>query len=392
MTIRDFIFGKQQPLPEPKKETQGPMVVSINLQNSDFPEIREVKNKDWVNFGNDNLYPDTLIDLYNSSAIHQSILTQKSKMIAGNGYTYDDNNLDEIQKIEVQKMLRFFDNEISIDTFLDLVSGDWELFGAAAVELIWSRDFERVVRFKRVKPSYIRSGKMKDGKVEHYYYSKDWSSVRNNPPVQIAAFDISNKTDYTQLLYIKKYNPNTEYYGVPGYTSALNWIKADSQIGLFHNMNISNGFNPGLAIHFTKKPNSMEERDIIVSELKRQYSGARAAGKPLVFFSDGAENRTQIDTISPSDLDKQFTVIHDQIVTQICSAHRVVSTELMAIAIPGKLGSADIGTAYNIFENTVIAPERLVIQKLINDLFLLNGLNINFTLKPLNILLGEGIQ
>lgn len=385
MALKDFIFGKKPQIIEEKKDSS-PIVVSINLQNSDFPKIKEIKNKDWVNFGEDNLYPNQLIDLYNSSAIHQSIITQKAKMISGNGFEYNDENLSYEQQIEFQKMLRFFDNEVSLTTFLDLISGDWELFGSIAIEIIWSRDFTKIVRFKRVNPSYIRSGKLDEGKVNSYYYSKDWGNVRNNPPVEIPAFDILNKTDYSQLLYVKKYNPNTEYYGVPSYVSAINWIKADAQIGVFHNMNIKNGFNPGIVLHFTKKPNSFEEREIIVNELKKQYSGARNSGKPLVFFSDGAENRTQIDTIQPSDLDKQFTVIHNQIVTQICSAHRVVSTELFGISIPGKLGNADVSIAYNIFENTVIAVERKVIQTLINDLLLINGIDVNLTLKPLNIL------
>ena len=386
MALRDFIFGKKPQVVIEEKKDNSPIVVSLNLQNSDFPKIKEIKNKDWVNFGEDNLYPNELIDLYNSSAIHQSIITQKAKMISGNGFEYNDENLSFEQQIEFQKMLRFFDNEVSLTTFLDLISGDWELFGSIAIEIIWSRDFTKIVRFKRVNPSYIRSGKLNEGKVENYFYSKDWSNIRNYPPTEIPAFDILNKTDYSQLLYVKKYNPNTEYYGVPSYVSAINWIKADAQISVFHNMNIQNGFNPGLAIHFTKKPNSAEEREMIVNQLKKQYSGARAAGKPLVFFSDGAENRTQIDTIQPSDLDKQFTVIHSQIVTQICSAHRVTSTELFGISVPGKLGNADVSVAYNIFENTVIAPERKTIQKLINDLLLINGIDVNLTLKPLNIL------
>ncbi len=58
----------------------------------------------------------------------------------------------------------------------------------------------------------------------------------------------------------------------------------------------------------------------------------------------------------------------------------------MGIAIPGRLGNSNIETAYNIFENTVIKVERDYLSKVINELFLLNGLNINFKLKPLNIL------
>jgi len=389
MTILDF-FRKQTPTPTPPPtptvEKLQTTVVSINLSNSDFPSITEVKNKDWVMFGTNNNYPDTLIDLYNSSSIHQSIVTQKSKMIAGGGYTLDETRLSFEQKVEVEKMLRFFSDGKDIQNFIDLISGDWELFGACSIEVIWSKDFSRVVKVNRVNPRYIRSGKFVDGKVEEYYFSDNWTNTRTNPPVRIPAFSISNKTDYTQMMYFKKYNPSQEYYGTPGYISSTNWILADSQIGVYHNNNISNGFAPGVSINFMKKPASNEEKDIIVGELKRQYQGARNAGKPLVFFSDGPDNRTIIEQIGASDLDKQFTVIHEQIVTQICSGHRVTSTELFGIAVAGRLGNADITSAYNIFEKTVINPERQTIQRIINDIFLLNALPVDFKLIPLNIL------
>ena len=387
MALLDFLFKKQTQITpiEPKKDDT-PYVLSLNFGTSVYPTISEPKNKEYVYFGEDNLYPDELINMFNNCSINQSIITQKSKMISGGGYSYDDNNLSDIQRAEMEKMLRFIDNEHSIDDFINLIAGDWELFGAMAIEVIWSRDFSRITSYKRVKPSYIRSGKKEEGRVKTYYYSQNWASVRNYTPTAIPAFDINDNKHYTQLMYFKKYNPSTEYYGIPGYSSAMNYIQSDIQIAQYHNNNISNGFAPGLVINFTKKPNSQEERDIIVNELKRQYSGARNSGKPLIFFSDGAENRTLIEQVGASDLDKQFDVLHRQIVEQICSAHRLTSTELMGIAIPGRLGNSNIETAYNIFENTVIKPERDYISKVINDLFKINGLFINFQLKPLNIL------
>ncbi len=89
-------------------------------------------------------------------------------------------------------MLRFIDNEHSIDDFINLIAGDWELFGAMAIEVIWSRDFSRITSYKRVKPSYIRSGKKEEGKVKTYYYSQNWASVKNYPPTAIPAFDIND--------------------------------------------------------------------------------------------------------------------------------------------------------------------------------------------------------
>jgi capsid portal protein len=384
-----FNFNKKKVIETPieKKETQSIQIVSLDLTQSDFPKIKESKNKDWVLYGEDNNYPETLVDLFNSSAIHQSIVNQKSTMMVGGGYTVDKTRLSDDNTVQLEKMLEFFNNnEDNLQTFLDSISFDWTLFGAIAIEVIWNKGFTKIVRYKRVSPKDIRLGKKVNGKVEKYFFSKDWSN-RRVEPTPISAFDISNKTEYTQLMYFKKYNPQNEYYGVPDYVGSINYINADSKIGLFHNTSIDNGFNPSLSIHFKKIPNSEEEKEVIISQLKKQYSGAKNAGKPMVFFSDGGELKTDLDAIPVNDLDKRYTVIHEQIITNICSGHRVTSTELFGIATPGRLGNSDIDKAYTIFEKTVINPERNKIEKIINDLFYYGGLqDIKITLLEMDIL------
>ena len=54
--------------------------------------------KGWVNYGDDNLYPQYLVDLYKCSATHNALCNSISMMIFGRGVVSDD--LDAKLKIQ----------------------------------------------------------------------------------------------------------------------------------------------------------------------------------------------------------------------------------------------------------------------------------------------------
>ena len=57
----------------------------INLSAIDLPIFREVRGKDWVSYGEDNLYPQKLIELYQSSAIHNTCVNSQLDAMIGEG-------------------------------------------------------------------------------------------------------------------------------------------------------------------------------------------------------------------------------------------------------------------------------------------------------------------
>src|ERR1044071_7073497 len=62
-----------------------PMVMRISFADSRVPEFKEVRYKEWILYGENNLYPDYLLYLYNKSSKHGAIINAKSKYIFGNG-------------------------------------------------------------------------------------------------------------------------------------------------------------------------------------------------------------------------------------------------------------------------------------------------------------------
>lgn len=383
MNILGFQFGKQN---TPKT----PEVINIPRDNSDavdgfslnavtdLPVITENRNYDWVNYGDDNLYPEYLKAMYNTSPTHNAIVKTKAQMVVGEGYTIDETFLTEKDKIDALKIIQ----DIEKDKYE--LSLDFQLYGAMAFEVIWSLDFSKVVEVNRLDVSKLRSGKYDEGEVEEWFYKRNWADRREDE-VCIEVLDPSNKEDHRQIYYVSGPKVSNEYYGEPTYLSAMDWITLESQVGLYYRSLIENGFNPSVIVKFYRKPASQEERDDVVSGLKRTFGGVKRAGKAMVMFSDGKELAPDVVPVEVSNVDKQFTIISDQITQKILTGERATTPELFSIMVPGQLGNGDFETKVKCFTKFVIQPDQRVFEDAVNNILKLNGFNIHYTLKPFTI-------
>jgi capsid portal protein len=384
-------FSKPEPTPVPLPESRSDSTLvdsfSFYQANTYLPAVSTYYTTNtYVKWGNDNLFPLQLVDLYNSSPIHSSIILQKSKMVVGAGLNFNDSLLSVQQKDALNRFLVLADGEKDLETVLQDLSFDYQLFGAMALEVMWNMDFTKIVKVNRIPVMNIRLGKENErGCIEEFYFNKDWS--RSNRYTIIPAFNILNRSSQNQIIYIKNPSADGRYYGVPTYASGLNWVAADASISKFHLSNINQGFAPSIAIKFYKKPESEEQRDEIVRGIKKEYSGQGNAGKAMIFFSDGKDLAPDVAPVATADLDKQFTVIADQIVDQIIRSHRGVSPILWGVKTAGQLGGAsgEYEVAYKTFEKNVVQPDRKVLENLINRILKINGWNVNLTMKPFQV-------
>ena len=361
-------------------------IFNLKMENS-LPIIKEQQNREWVEYVTDEgeQYPEYLQNLYNTSPTHQAIIDAKSLIVAGDGFELDDTNLTDEQKLNLYKLIEYVDGRRDIEDFVRDLAKDLELYGSIAIEVIWSLDFSKVVKFTRISPKHIRSGKFEDGDVDCYYYKRDWSNRREDP-VHMATFDVTNKENHRQLLYLGTQMISNEYYWEPSYLASCNWIQLEGQTGLFYKSLLENGFNPSVIIRFFRKPKTLEERDDIVRGLKQSFGGVKNSGKAITMFSDGKELAPEVEPIQTSNLDKQYTVLADQIQSKILTGARVTTPELFGISIPGKLGTADFETQIEAFDKFVIRPNQQFLNRIINKLFSTAGLDgINFRIKPLEL-------
>jgi hypothetical protein len=259
-----------------------------------------------------------------------------------------------------------------LDKVFWLVTRDQQTFGYSCYEVIYSMDRTRIVDVNWIDASRIASGKRDEyGQVNDYYYSENWSNIKQYPPKKIQAYD-PNGDAVRQLVFIKRDDNNMDYYSLPTYFSALRWIKADGLMGEYNLAAINNGFSPSIVFKFYKKP-SPEERRMNSEAIKAQHGGPKNAGKAIILYSDGKDLAPDIDTLDATNIDARLLQVADQIVQQIITAHRAFPP-LLGISTPGRLGlSQELLQSWEIFNAMVIKPERKLLLDAFKEVLVYNG-------------------
>ena len=360
----------------------------IKLSHYNIPHLVEDPKQDWIGFGEDNLYPNYLLDLFLGSAINGALVKSIGAMIYGEGLaaTNVDESTDTKESyLRLTELLHNSDDDVLKDLAMDL-----KLFGGCYVNVIWSRDRSRIAKMKHIPAQYIRSGKMVDGEIDTYYYSADWSKHKKAEyrPRPYSSFNTDDRTNASQILMIRDKNPALFYGFAPDYVAATDWIQMELEIAQFHLSNITSGMTPSMHVGFSNGVPTEEERRTIERQLNQKFSGSGNAGKILLTFNDGKETAPIIEPIQMNDAQSAWEGMSKQAVNQILAGHRVTSPILFGIrAEGGGLGNNadELRDAFSLFNNTVVVPFQNILLKGLEKVFSVNDINLDLyfeSLKP----------
>jgi len=360
----------------------------VELSHYNIPHLIEKHNQDWISFGENNLYPNYLLDLFLGSAINGALIKSIGAMIYGEGLAATDSDETEAKKESYLKLNSLLHD--SPDDVLKDLAMDLKLFGGCYVNVIWSRDRKKISKIAHIGAQYIRSGKMIDGEIQTYYYSSDWSKFKKaeHKPRPYAAFNDKDRTQASQILMIRDKNPALFYGFAPDYVASTDYIQLDLEIAQFHLSNISNGMFPSMAINFSNGVPTEEERRIVERQIQDKFSGSGNSGRILISFNDGKETTPEIVPINTNDAAESYQFLSKEVVNKVLSGHRVTSPLLFGIrAEGGGLGSNadELRDSYSLFNNTVIIPFQNVLLKGLSKIFRINDIDLDLyfkTLKP----------
>jgi len=358
----------------------------VKLSHYNIPHLVEDTRNDWVNFGQDNLYPNYLLDLFLGSAINGALIKSIGAMIYGEGLAatnVDDNTDTKESYLRLTELLDNSDDDVLKDLAMDL-----KLFGGCYVNVIWSRDRSRIAKMKHIPAQYIRSGKMIDGEIDTYYYSANWAKHKKAEyrPRPYRAFSTEDRSSASQILMIRDKNPALFYGFAPDYVAATDWIQMELEIAQFHLSNITSGMTPSMHVGFSNGIPSDEERRTIERQLNAKFAGSGNAGKILITFNDGKETAPIIEPIQMNDAQSAWEGMSKQAVNQILAGHRVTSPILFGIRSEGGgLGNNadELRDAYSLFNNTVIIPFQHTLLKGLEKIFKVNDINLDLYFKSL---------
>lgn len=327
----------------------------------------------YVPFGQDNLYPETLNQLYYMSPLHGAIIDFKVNATIGAGYELRTDKLTPQEKLD----LYTWEKKIKLSKSVKSITKQLVIHNRVYFKLYFDEK-GKVKSIENVSPEKVRINNTKTC----YYLCDDWASRIDVEEVK--PYHPLN-SDKCQLWAYELPSIGQDYYSLPTYSSALNFAFLSGELSYFAKSNIQNSIFPSFAMLFPKRPQSEEEKKVLRDTIDRM-KGAANAGKGVAFFANSQDQLPKIESIPTNQNDKLFQEASGLNTEQICFAH-TIDPILLGVRTAGSLGNgSDIKQAYIIFEKNVVIPLREQIEEIFQELLNISRMSATFTIKNFQII------
>jgi hypothetical protein len=350
----------------------------LNLSAYTTPVIQESKRDAWVDFGEDNNYYQFLLDRYTNSTTNNAIINNISRLIYGRGLSAVDASR---KPNEYAQAMALFNKDC-----LRKIAIDRKMLGQFAIQVHYNDKHDRILKAFHMPVNLLRAEKCnKDGEIEAYYYSDDWTDVKKYPPTRIPAYGYSK--DKIEILFSKPYAVGMKYYAYPDYQGAVPYALLEEEIADYLINEVQNGFSGTKVVNFNNGVPTEEQQSIITNKVLSKLTGSKGQ-KVIVAFNDNMDTKTTVDDLPLNDAPEHYTYLSEECMRKIMLGHNVTSPLLFGIAgANGFSSNADeLQNSFILFNNMVIKPLQDEILEALDTILSFNGISLNLffkTLKPL---------
>jgi hypothetical protein len=349
----------------------------VNLSSYTTPKVKEVKNQDFVSYGDDNNYYQYLIDRYNGSPTNNAAINGISQLIFGKGLDATDSNRKPDQYAQMKSL--FTD-----DCVMKLVN-DLKLLGQCAMQVIYNELHTEILMVEHFPVETLRTERAnEDGDILGYYYYHNWPEYRKGDELErFPAFGTSKEG--IEILFVKPYKTGFYYYSPVDYQGGLQYAELEEEISNYHLNNIMNGLAPSMLINFNNGVPDEEQRELIEQRIYEKFSGSSNAGKFILAFNDDSTQSASIEPVQLSDAHNQYQFLSDESMRKIMVAHRIVSPMLLGIKDNTGFGNNadELKTASQLMDNTVIRPFQNLLIKSFDQILAYNDIALDLYFKTL---------
>lgn len=354
----------------------------IELSSTERPKrnVHKVSGQDWVKIGENNDYFEQLTDLYENSNLHRSIIGSISDRVCGEGF-------QTINQVAFASQWSKFSSLINYKT-LNKVAIESSIFGTFALKLTTNNAGTEIAKVESISMVNLRPNAMnEEGDIESWWFCRDWSQYRKQEftPIEFETFDFEAARQKGEFIFVTRpYEPGMKYIPAPSYSGAIDWVKADIEIGKYHLSNIQNGFSGVTAILFKNGEPDPEVKRRIEMKFKQKFTGSQ--GDKIAFiYSNPGEETVEFKTINLDKADKQYEVLSKEIDQRIIYGHKITSPVLIGLKQDTGLGNnaEEMKNANDYFEKLVIRPKQNFILETIKKINSYNGLTLKISIKPL---------
>jgi len=362
----------------------------VNMSSYEVPEIKEVHNKDWVSFGQNNDYFDNLIDRYLDSPTNGRCINGISDMIYGRGLESTNSDLFPKDYIKMKQLLKPRDVKRLVN--------DYKLLGQGAMQITYNKAKTQILKVSHFPMETLRAEKATDGKIKGYYYHPCWKEYKSSDkPKRIPSFGNGSKSEKNELYIFKPYRSGFYYYSTVDYQSCLQYTKLESEVSNYHISNIENGLQPSLFVNFNNGVPNDETQQMIENKINDKFSGSSNSGKAIIAFNESAETKADIEAIHLPDAHAQYQFLSDEAREKIMLGHGIVSPILLGIKDNTGFGNnaEELRTASVLMDNVIIRPFQDGIIYGLSEILEFNNINQDLyfvTLQPIEFTQLDNIE
>lgn len=347
------------------------------------PEFKEVYNKDWVLYQDENGddYFQSLIERYLDSPTNACCINGISEMIYGRGLEATDSELKPEMYAKMKLLFK--------PSCLRKVTNDYKLLGQAAMQVVYNKTKTVITQVLHFPMETLRAEKAKDGKIKAYYYHPDWSKLKpSDEPKRIPSFGNGSKSEVIEVYVVKPYRAGFYYYAPADYQSCVQYCDLEREVSNYHISNIQNGIQPSLFINFNNGVPDEEAQQLIENKVNDKFGGTSNAGRAIIAFNEDPERKATIEAIHLPDAHAQYQFYADESREKIMLGHRIVSPILLGIKDNTGFGNnaEELRTASVIMDNMVIRPFQNILTEAIAEILAFNDIYLDLyfvTLQPI---------
>jgi DNA-binding CsgD family transcriptional regulator len=343
-------FGVSKPIPQPIETTKN--------------------NREWVLWGEDNLYPQFLLRLYYESAYNNGIIKQKANYLTAKGFEVIGEPEDKRNAV---KLFKNGTHQMDFNEVLEHCTFDLVLFDAFALKVTKSINGG----FAHMEPVPVEQLRVSEDKTR-FFVSNNWK--KSTPEVyEYSALDWSDDKQSVGIFYY--HAPSKDYelprnlsatnvYSKPEYLGAVKDILSDIEISGYHYYELVNGMKAGTLITFTNGEPEPTERANIEHEFKTGLTPNENAGGIMLHFVDTPEQKPDVQNLNGNDLDKRYLMTANAVKEKIFVGHGITTPALFGVSTPGQLGQkTELLVGFQIFVKTWVRKKQMIIEQNFNYLF-----------------------
>lgn len=312
------------------------------------PTESDVRGQKWIEWGDKNLYPNYLFDLYQGATTLQTLINATRDWVVG------DNVISNIPML-TDKQARKLVKEIAFNLAIS---------GGVFVNVLRNR-LGQVCKIIPLDFRNVRS----DKKHEWFFYSDDFGfkTYGRGKYISYPAFDPSEKNVTTSIYYYSN-SPYTTY-SIPCYAGATKSAEIEKKIGTYHLNNLNNNFSANYILAFNNGIPTDEIREEIEDMVAEKYEGVENAGRPMITFSADKEHAPEVIKLDTEDWGDKYKTLKEDSRQELFTAFRCTPHLLGIPTDKNGFATSEYGDAFKIFNRSVILPLQKTVCEIFDDIF-----------------------